>query len=58
MDTTTLVAALLHDTVEDTGYTLEALTAEFGTRSATWSTASPSWTRSPGRRPRARPSAR
>ena len=30
MDTTTLVAALLHDTVEDTGYTLEALTAEFG----------------------------
>ena len=31
MDTTTLVAALLHDTVEDTGYTLEALTDEFGT---------------------------
>lgn len=31
MDTTTLIAALLHDTVEDTGYTLEALTAEFGT---------------------------
>lgn len=30
MDTTTLVAALLHDTVEDTGYTLEALIAEFG----------------------------
>ncbi|MGV0992736.1 MAG: RelA/SpoT family protein [Mycobacterium sp.] len=30
MDSTTLVAALLHDTVEDTGYTLEALTAEFG----------------------------
>lgn len=30
MDTTALVAALLHDTVEDTGYTLEALTAEFG----------------------------
>ncbi|AQA05764.1 GTP pyrophosphokinase [Mycobacterium sp. MS1601] len=30
MDTTTLVAALLHDTVEDTGYTLEALTTEFG----------------------------
>ena len=30
MDTTTLVAALLHDTVEDTGYTLKALTAEFG----------------------------
>src|SRR5262245_15943485 len=26
MDTTTLIAALLHDTVEDTGYTLEALT--------------------------------
>src|SRR6195952_5719726 len=30
MDTTTLVAALLHDTVEDTGYTLDALTADFG----------------------------
>ncbi|UGQ56610.1 RelA/SpoT family protein [Rhodococcus pyridinivorans] len=30
MDTTTLVAALLHDTVEDTGYTLEQLTTEFG----------------------------
>ena len=30
MDTTTLVAALLHDTVEDTGYTIEALTTEFG----------------------------
>ncbi len=30
MDTTTLVAALLHDTVEDTGYALEDLTADFG----------------------------
>jgi GTP diphosphokinase / guanosine-3',5'-bis(diphosphate) 3'-diphosphatase len=30
VDTTTLVAALLHDTVEDTGYTLEAVEAEFG----------------------------
>ncbi len=30
MDTTTLVAALLHDTVEDTSYTLPALEAEFG----------------------------
>ena len=30
MDTITLVAALLHDTVEDTGYSLEQLTAEFG----------------------------
>ncbi|MGW0158523.1 RelA/SpoT family protein [Mycobacterium sp. NPDC003323] len=30
MDTTTLVAALLHDTVEDTGYALEALTGDFG----------------------------
>ncbi|MGV0800542.1 HD domain-containing protein, partial [Mycolicibacterium elephantis] len=34
MDTTTLIAALLHDTVEDTGYTLEALTEEFGTEVA------------------------
>ena len=30
MDTTTLVAALLHDTVEDTSYTLPALHEEFG----------------------------
>ena len=30
MDTTTLVAALLHDTVEDTQYTLEALHSDFG----------------------------
>ncbi|WP_304113480.1 bifunctional (p)ppGpp synthetase/guanosine-3',5'-bis(diphosphate) 3'-pyrophosphohydrolase [Mycolicibacterium bacteremicum] len=30
MDTTTLVAALLHDTVEDTGYSLEELTGDFG----------------------------
>ena len=30
MDTDTLVAALLHDTVEDTGYSLESLKAEFG----------------------------
>lgn len=30
MDTTTLVAALLHDTVEDTGYSLESLIADFG----------------------------
>ncbi|MFI6757883.1 RelA/SpoT family protein [Micromonospora sp. NPDC050417] len=30
MDTTTLVAALLHDTVEDTRYTLQALTDDFG----------------------------
>jgi GTP diphosphokinase / guanosine-3',5'-bis(diphosphate) 3'-diphosphatase len=30
MDTTTLVAALLHDTVEDTRYTLQALQDDFG----------------------------
>ena len=30
MDTTTLVAALLHDTVEDTSYTLPALESDFG----------------------------
>ncbi len=30
VDTTTVVAALLHDTVEDTGYTLEAAAADFG----------------------------
>ncbi|MGY1814160.1 RelA/SpoT family protein [Blastococcus sp. SYSU D00820] len=30
MDTTTLVAALLHDTVEDTGVTLETIAGDFG----------------------------
>ncbi|MFD0784020.1 RelA/SpoT family protein [Micromonospora azadirachtae] len=30
MDSTTLVAALLHDTVEDTRYTLQALSDDFG----------------------------
>jgi GTP pyrophosphokinase len=30
MDTITLVAALLHDTVEDTSYTLQALESQFG----------------------------
>jgi len=30
MDTTTLVAALLHDTVEDTSYTLPGLESDFG----------------------------
>ena len=30
MDTTTLVAALLHDTVEDTGYSLDELSDDFG----------------------------
>jgi guanosine-3',5'-bis(diphosphate) 3'-pyrophosphohydrolase len=30
MDTITLVAALLHDTVEDTSYTLQALEGDFG----------------------------
>jgi GTP pyrophosphokinase len=30
MDTTTLIAALLHDTVEDTAYSLEQLTSDFG----------------------------
>ncbi|WP_020501885.1 bifunctional (p)ppGpp synthetase/guanosine-3',5'-bis(diphosphate) 3'-pyrophosphohydrolase [Sciscionella marina] len=30
MDTTTLVAALLHDTVEDTGYALDQLGKDFG----------------------------
>ncbi|HEV7962671.1 MAG TPA: HD domain-containing protein, partial [Actinoplanes sp.] len=30
MDTTTLVAALLHDTIEDTDYTLESMKNDFG----------------------------
>ncbi|MGI6796404.1 RelA/SpoT family protein [Gordonia sihwensis] len=34
MDTTTLVAALLHDTVEDTSYSLEKLEADFGSEVA------------------------
>jgi GTP pyrophosphokinase len=39
MDTTTLVAALLHDTVEDTSYTMEQLHGDFGARWRCWSTA-------------------
>ena len=40
MDTTTLVAALLHDTVEDTSYTLQALRRGLRPRGgASWSTA-------------------
>src|SRR5919107_93937 len=34
MDTTTLVAALLHDTVEDTGLTLDDITTAFGSEVA------------------------
>ncbi|HEU5267189.1 MAG TPA: RelA/SpoT family protein, partial [Jatrophihabitans sp.] len=34
MDTTTLIAALLHDTVEDTGMTLRGIEAEFGEKVA------------------------
>jgi GTP diphosphokinase / guanosine-3',5'-bis(diphosphate) 3'-diphosphatase len=34
MDTTTLVAALLHDTVEDTGLTLDDITSAFGSEVA------------------------
>jgi GTP pyrophosphokinase len=34
MDTTTLVAALLHDTIEDTPYTLDAMREEFGSEVA------------------------
>lgn len=36
MTPTTLAAALLHDTVEDTGYTLDRL-RELGTRCSGWS---------------------
>ncbi|MDR1238220.1 MAG: HD domain-containing protein, partial [Propionibacteriaceae bacterium] len=35
MNETTLCAALLHDTVEDTSYTVEQLTADFGEEIAT-----------------------
>ncbi|TFV66733.1 UNVERIFIED_ORG: bifunctional (p)ppGpp synthetase/guanosine-3',5'-bis(diphosphate) 3'-pyrophosphohydrolase [Bacillus sp. AZ43] len=34
MDTTTLIAALLHDTVEDTGVTLDSITTDFGSEVA------------------------
>src|ERR1051325_6074685 len=30
MDTTTLVAALMHDTIEDTDYSIERMRGEFG----------------------------
>ena len=40
MDTTTLVAALLHDTIEDTDYTLEQMRKRSSApRSRCWSTA-------------------
>ena len=60
MDTTTLVAALLHDTVEDTGLDHRRRRGRVRhRRSRTSSTASPSWTRSSSaRRPRPRRSAR
>ena len=59
MNTETICAALLHDTVEDTPYTLTELRGEFGEDIARWWTASPSWTRSStASRPRRRPSAR
>ena len=46
MTETTLCASLLHDTVEDTDYSLAQLTRDFGEGSHSWSTAAPSWTRS------------
>ena len=59
MDTDTICAALLHDTVEDTPYTLTELRGEFGEDIARSWTASPSWTRSStASQPRPRPSAR
>ena len=60
MDTTTLVAALLHDTVEDTGVHAGARSPPTSApRSPTWSTASPRSTRSSwATRPRPRRSAR
>ena len=52
MTAPTLAAALLHDTVEDTDYSLEDLRARSSaTRSPPWSTASPSSTRSRTGRP-------
>jgi len=43
LDLTSIVAALLHDVVEDTGVTLEQVRARFGDEVAVSLTASPSW---------------
>ena len=42
LDTGSIVTALLHDTVEDTGVKLRDIEQRFGPRSPGWSTASPS----------------
>ena len=42
LDTETLCAALLHDTVEDTSASLDEVAEQFGERSPSSSTASPS----------------
>ena len=52
MDTIALVAALLHDTVEDTDYSLSRLVEDFGDEVAHLSTGSPNSTRSSSARPR------
>ena len=49
LDTETLCAALLHDTVEDTSASLDEVRERFGDEVARWSTASPSSPASPSR---------
>ena len=50
-----LCAALLHDTIEDTPYTLAALSRDFGAGVAAWWREQPRWTRSRARRRTAGP---
>jgi guanosine-3',5'-bis(diphosphate) 3'-pyrophosphohydrolase len=56
MDVEGVVAALLHDVMEDTSVGKTEIAERFGSRSPNWSTASRSWTRSSSsRRKRRRP---
>ena len=46
LDAQTLMAALLHDVIEDTGVPKEDIAGMFGEEVSSWSTGSASWTRS------------
>ncbi len=61
LDAQTLMAALLHDVIEDTGVAKADIAGCSAKKSRSWSTASASWTRSSSaaaRKPRPRASAR
>ncbi len=52
MDTATIVAALLHDVVEDTAMSVDDIARSSARKPQRWSTASRSWTASESRRRR------